>query len=149
MTDGEPFLHLDRALRQLADVAEVAGGQTAGRPLRRGQRGLVEVATGVDARHHLVVIAANDVEPRAEAPHGLDDLVGGRTIAHQISQHEHRIEPLAPGSPQDGLEGVPVGVHVRENQVAHRRFPISKAILAAISSGPSSGAMSTVTSARR
>jgi hypothetical protein len=136
-------------LRQLAHVAEVAGGQAAGRPLGRGEGGLVEVAARVDARHHLVVIAAHREQPGTETAHGVHHLVGGSPITDQVAQHEHRFVALAPGPPQDGFKRVPVGVHVREDQITHYRFPISRAILAAISSGPSSGATSIVTSARR
>jgi len=73
----------------------------------------------------------------------------GGAVAHQVAQNEDGVEALPPGVTQDDLEGIPVAVHVGEDQVAHQRFPIKSAILAATSSGPSSTPMSIVTSARR
>ena len=51
-----------------------------------------------------------------QAAHRLDHLVGGGAVADQVAEHQHGVEVLAPGAAQDGLEGVPVGVHVGEDQ---------------------------------
>ncbi len=158
-------LDLDGSLGQIAYVAEVPGGEPAGGPLGGGERRLVEVRAGVDPCHDLVVVPPDGPEPGAEGAHGVDHLVGGAAVAHEVPQNEHGVEALAPGPPQDGLEGVPVGVHVGEDQIAHygfpisyclpiddfaiNYFPISRAILAATSSGRSLGATSIVLSARR
>jgi hypothetical protein len=64
------------------------------------------------------VVAAHDRD-RGQALDPLDDGVRVAAVADQVAEHEGAIEAARAGVGEAGVEGLEVGVNVREHEIAH------------------------------
>ena len=117
-----PVARLDRAQRQLATKRKLTARQPVGGPRAAASAAWLKPPPVVDAGHHLVVVAAHQADLPGQPAHAFDHLVGAGAVAHQVAEHQHRVEVLAARAPQHRVERVAVAVHVGEDQVAHGRF---------------------------
>src|SRR3954471_1394936 len=110
-------IHVERALRHLAQEVQIVGSESLLRPKRRESGDRIEGLNAGDAGAGFIVIAADELP--TELAGGVGDFVRAAAIADDIAQVDDRV--IGRRSLNAGFHALQVGMDVADDEDAQSR----------------------------